>query len=201
MAATVDLALPFEQLDTTKVSGGAATVYLAPVGTAMVSDTAVSMGTAWGGAWVPLGSTDDGWHLGITPNTVDWNIEESPIPANIQVDTLDVAVSASLKEDQVANFRYAVGVGTIASQVAGIGAVAKSTLTLNTILNQFALGIEHANAYAHWTRYFIPIVVGAGTLTVDMRRAQSPRMYGANFRAICLPSQIQVIQKTGESTG
>lgn len=203
MAATLDGAAPFEAIDTTKVNGGVATLWLAATGTAMVADT-VNMGDDWRTtvpAWAPVGGTQDGVHLSITPNTVDWTIEESPIPAAVQVDTLDFAVAATLSEESVANLRLAVGVGTIATQAAGVGAVGKSTLTLNTLVNKFALGFEWKNALGHWTRGFVPVVMGAGTVTIDNRRAASQRLYGLNLRAVCLPTAIQIVEKSAESTG
>lgn len=200
MVATADAAAPFELVTPLNVSGGAATLYLAPANTSMVADT-LNMGTTWGGAWVPMGATDDGFHLSIAPTTVDWNIEESSLPAARIVDTMDFTVSASLKEDPIANLRYAVGLGTIATQAAGVGAVGKSTLNFNTVMNQFALGLEHVNYTGHWTRYYVPVVMGGGATAIDFRRSQTPRMYGLSLTAVCLPSQIQIVQKTAESTG
>lgn len=202
MVATLDGAAPFQQLDPTKVGYGAATLYIAPFGTAMPADT-VNMGVNWATgipAWVPIGSTDDGVHYSFNPNTNDLQIEESPIPAAVLVDTLDVAVTATFAEDVLANLLYAIGAGTITTQAPGVSLVGKSTLTLSTTLNKYALGIEHSNPYNHWTRVSIPSVMSAGQVTVDNRRSQGKRMYGASFRAICLPSAITVVQKTAEGT-
>lgn len=203
MVATADGAAPFQLLDLTKVGYGAATLYLAPVGTAFPADT-VNMGVNWGTgipAWVPIGSTDDGVHYGANPTLNPLTVEESPIAAAQLVDSLDFPVTATFAEDVLANVRIAIGLGTIATQAPGIGAVGKSTLTLGTLPIQFALGIEHANPYGHWTRVSVPNVMSASQITVDNRRSAGKRMYAATFFANCLPSQILIIQKTAESTG
>lgn len=203
MTATVDTLSPFALFDPTHISLGAATAWVGPVGTALVADT-VNLGDDWRTsvpAWSPFGATDAGWTYGFTPNTVDQNIEEQPNPAATPIDTLDVFAQAALVEDALANLRYAVGLGSIATQAAGVGAVAKSTWTLGTSLLQFALAIEHLNSYGHWTRVLMPIVSPAGQVAIARRRAAEKQMYAANFRCVSAPSTIKVIQKTGESTG
>lgn len=203
MVATADGAAPFQLVDPTKVGYGAATLYLAPVGTAMPADT-VNMGTSWAvgiPAWTPIGSTDDGVHYGSNPTTNDLSIEESPIPAAVLIESMDFPVSCIFAEDVLANVRYAAGVGTITTQAAGIGAVGKSTLTFGSVPLQFALGIEHMNPYGHWTRVSVPNVMSVNQWTVDNRRAAGKRVYAAQFRAVCLPSQITRVDKTAESTG
>jgi hypothetical protein len=203
MVATLDGLAPFQLVTPSNVGVGPATLYLGPVGTAMPPDT-VNMGVSWSvgiPAWVPIGATQSGVTYGWNPTTNDITIEESPLPAAILISTSDFPVTVTLAEDLVANIKYALGSGSITTQAAGTGLVGKSTLTLGTLLNPMALGIEYANVHGHWTRISVPNVVSVGQWTATSTRASAARMFAATFRAICLPSQITVAEKTAESTG
>lgn len=205
MVITADGTAPFQAVTSTNVApGGPATVYLAPVGTALPADT-VNMGINWAvsvAAWVPQGATQAGTSPTWTPTTTDLDIDESELPAAILMASADLSVSMVLAEDVIANIRTAFGVGSLATQAAGASLVGKTTFTPGTLLNSYALGMEMAingQGTPHWRRWLIPNVVSVGTVAPVYSRV-GQRLYACTFRANCLPSAIQVIDKTAEST-
>lgn len=201
MVVTADGTAPFQQLTTANVIASDATLYIGPVGTAMPADT-INMGVNWATgipAWIPQGLTDGGVTYAYTPTTNDLTVEESPIPAGITVPTADFPVTCVFAEDTTNSKLFSFGSGSVATQAAGASAVAKSTLTLAYSLNQYALGLEYKNPTGHWTRVSVPAVVSVGNPTVVNSRTQK-RMYAATFRAICLLTAIQIVDKSAEST-
>jgi hypothetical protein len=203
MVATLDGPAPFSLIVPGNVGFGAATAYLGPVGTAMPSDS-VNLGVSWAvgiPAWVPVGATDTGVATTYTPQTNDLTIEESPIPAAVLVNSLDLSTSLAFAEDVIANIKFAFGTGSLVTTAAGAaGVIGKTVFTLGRALNNYALGIEMQLPTGHWRRIAIPNVVSVGTVQTNYNRASGKRMYPATFRTICLPEQISWTDKTAEST-
>lgn len=204
MVITADGPAPFENLTPANIEAGISTLYLAPVGTALPADT-VNMGISWSvsvAAWVCQGATQSGVAPSWTPQTQDLDYDESELPGNIIMASADLSVNVTLVEDVIANIRTAFGTGTLTTQAPGASLVGKTTFSPGTTLNSYAMGIEMAintQGTPHWRRILIPSVISVGTVAPVFGRT-SQRMYACTFRANCLPSAIQVIDKTAEST-
>lgn len=204
MVITADGVLPYSNPVPANIEAGISTVYLGAIGTALPADT-VNMGISWSvsvAAWVAQGASQGGTSPTWTPQTQDLDFDESELPGAIIMASADLSVAMVLAEDVIANIRTAFGTGSLATQAAGASLVGKTTFTPGTTLNQYAMGIEMAisqQGTPHWRRILIPSVVSVGTVAPVYGRT-SQRLYACTFRANCLPTAIQVIDKTAEST-
>lgn len=179
----------------TNVLTGQATLYTAPVGTAYPADT-VAEGVAWSSPWVHVGATEEGVSLAVGSDTVDIRIEEQSIPVDVLMNTRNIRVLCALSEDTVENMKLAYGGGTIASTAAAVGQPGKKTLTLSDTLDKLACGFEGVSPQGFWRRVRIPKIVSIADVTSAYRRAANNRAYAVELRAICAPSEIQIVDKT-----
>lgn len=185
--------------DNTKVMKGYADIYVGPVGTALPADTVALHGT-WPGGWTGIGFTEDGLEIEKSVDTDDITVEEQMTPVDVAVTGIGVAVRFTLTEDTVANMKIAYGGGTIATQAPGASPlIGKSTLTLGEALDEYALAFEAENSFGFFRRILIPKVISVGSVGTPYRKNEK-RLYPVEFRAICDPSTIQIIEKTAAPT-
>lgn len=180
--------------DSTKVIRGYADIYYGPVGTALPADT-VALGGTWPVGWTGVGFTDEGLEIEKSVDTDDITVEEQLTPVDVAVTGVGVAVRFTLAEDSVANMKVAYGGASIATQAAASGVIGKSTLTFNDTLDQYALAFEAKNALGLFRRVLIPKVISIGSVATSYRRADK-RVYPVEFRAICDPKTIQIVEQT-----
>ena len=186
-------------VDVTKVIAGVATLYTAPVGTAMPADT-VAEGVAWASTWVHHGATEEGISFINGTDTNDIFVEEQSPPARILVSRRNVRVTFALAEDVVASMKLSYGGGVSTPVVAGTGQPGKTTLTLSDTLDEVAVGFEAINAFGFWRRVHIPRAVSVADVTTTYRRATNNRSYAVELRAICASSDIKIVDKTAAAT-
>jgi hypothetical protein len=188
---------------------GISTLYLAGYGQTtpgspepMVADT-IAYGTAWGGAWQPIGATDSGVEFGVANTMVDQRIEEQSTPALVVVDTQEITIDFTLDEDLLANFLISVGQGSLVTQAATTLLIGKTTLSFSLNLNPYSVGFETVNTFLGPTglqmfrRAYVPkMISGNAKVNVAMTRAKTKRMYATSLRAICPSSSILVVDQT-----
>lgn len=181
--------------DPTKVSAGFAYLFLAPGGSA-IEPMATALGTAWASPWVYTGATAEGWTLGGNKATQQIPIEEQSVPAKTLITSLDITFSADLMEDKPESLLYSLGVGNLTTTAAATGVPGYTTLNLNDVMNDYAVGLDVPNSYGFWDRFFIPHSFSTGDLSVVFRRAEAAKQFGVELHANCRPDQIIIQQVT-----
>jgi hypothetical protein len=179
----------------TNVIVGEAYAYTAPASTAMPVDT-VAEGASWGGSWVYVGATEEGVTVNHSADTNEIRIEEQSLPVRILKTTTNFRITASLSEDTVETMKLAYSGATITTTAAATGQPGKKTLALSDTLTELALGFEATNSFGFWRRVYIPRVLSLADVGTPYRRAANNRVYPVEFRAICKPSDIQIVDKT-----
>lgn len=179
----------------TNVLVGPATLYVAPLGTAMVPDTLLK-GAAWPVPWIQPGFSEAGLTLNSNVTTQDINVEEQSTPIDVLVTNRTISVDINLAEDTVENMKLAYGAGVITTQAAGTGIIGKKTLRLSDTLDHLALGFEGTSPGGFFRRVFLPIVVSVGNVQTVYRRAASERFYACQFRYIDDPANLLIVDQT-----
>lgn len=175
--------------DTTKVSTGFAYAYLGAGGSAF-EPMSTLLGTNWASPWSYAGATNEGWSINWNKSTQTINIEEQELPAQTLVSTVDLSFQAELAQDEAQNLLYALGVGTLTTEAATAELGAVTTINLNSVMNDYAIGLDAPNGYGFFTRYYIPHSYSTGDVTVALRRAEAAKSYSVEMHANCRPDQI-----------
>lgn len=186
----------------TNVLYGVGVLFTAPVGTAVPSDQNLGVGSSWvSGGWSYIGATDQGVSLTFNPTTTDIRIEEQQTPVAALVDQVTMEVTTSLSEETLANINVAWGNGgTVSVTAAGASQPGKSVLTLSTNFASLACALIGKNQLGFARVLSIPIVMSAGSVKTDYRRAANNRSYPLTLNAISPLSQITVTDLTSIAT-
>lgn len=186
----------------TNVLYGVGVLFIAPVGTAVPSDQNLGVGSSWvSGGWSYIGATDQGVSLTFNPTTTDIRIEEQQTPVAALVDQVTMEVTTSLSEETLANINVAWGNGgTVSVTAAGASQPGKSVLTLSTNFASLACALIGKNQLGFARVLSIPIVMSAGSVKTDYRRAANNRSYPLTLNAISPLSQITVTDLTSIAT-
>jgi hypothetical protein len=181
---------------------GVGVLFIAPVGTAVPSDQNLGVGSSWvSGGWSYIGATDQGVSLTFNPTTTDIRIEEQQTPVAALVDQVTMEVTTSLSEETLANINVAWGNGgTVSVTAAGASQPGKSVLTLSTNFASLACALIGKNQLGFARVLSIPIVMSAGSVKTDYRRAANNRSYPLTLNAISPLSQITVTDLTSIAT-
>jgi hypothetical protein len=181
---------------------GIGVLFTAPVGTAVVSDQNLGVGSAWvSGGWSYVGATEQGVSLTFNPTTTDIRIEESQTPVAALVDQVNMQITTTLAEETLNNINLAYGQsGTVAVTAAGASQPGKSVLTLSTNFTSLAAVIIGKNQLGFARVLSVPTVMSAGSVKTDYRRAANSRMYPLTLNAICPVSAISVTDLTSIAT-
>lgn len=185
--------------DTTKVIVGEAYMYTAPASTTMPADT-VAEGASWGGSWTYVGGTEEGVTLTHSADTNEIRIEEVSLPVRIIKTSTTFSLTASLSEDTVETMKLAYSGATITTTAAGVSQPGKKTLVLSDVFTELAVGFEATNSFGFWRRVYVPRILSMASVGTPYRRAAGARVYPIEFRAICKPSEIQIVEKTAAAT-
>lgn len=193
-------------INTKNVLVGTAQMYFAPFGKTTPTtpepppaDT-IAKGAAWAGNWVAIGATEQGVKLTVNKKTTDIMVEEQSTPALVTVDTETVSVAVSLAEDTIANMQLSYGGGTITTVAATATLIGKTTLQLALGLELLSVGFEGVNSKGFWRRVYIPKCVSVASVDTSYRRAAAARLYPTTIRAICAPTQIQIVDMVAAKT-
>lgn len=186
----------------TNVLYGVGVLFTAPVGTAVPSDQNLGVGSSWvSGGWSYIGATDQGVSLTFNPTTTDIRIEEQQTPVAALVDQVTMEVTTSLSEETLSNINIAWGNGgTVSVTAAGASQPGKSVLTLSTSFASLACALIGKNQLGFARVLSIPIVMSAGSVKTDYRRAANNRSYPLTLNAISPLSQITVTDLTSIAT-
>ena len=181
---------------------GIGVLFTAPVGTAVVSDQNLGVGSAWvSGGWSYVGATEAGVSLTFNPTTTDIRIEESQTPVAALVDQVNMQITTSLAEETLTNINLAYGnSGTVAVTAPGASQPGKSVLTLSVNFASLAAVIIGKNQLGYARVLSVPTVMSAGSVKTDYRRAANSRIYPLTLSAICPVSQITVTDLTSIAT-
>lgn len=170
---------------------------------ALPADT-VALNGAWPSAganiWVPVGATEEGMTLRFTRDTEDINVEEQLTPVDVATTGVDMAAEVVLSEDTINTMIIAYGGGTKVITAPGVGQIGKTELTIGSDMDHYAMGFEVENEYGFFRRVMIPDVLSVGQAETSFRRAVAPRRYATSFRVICALDEIDVVEKTANST-
>lgn len=188
--------------NTQNVLFGTGILFTSIVGTALPSDLNLGVGSAWTGlGWAYVGATNDGVRVTFNPRTNNIQIEEQPTPAGVAVETADLTVTCSMSEETLANVNLAWGNGgSVAVTPPGASQPGKSVLTLSTNFAQVACAVIGRNQLGFARVLSIPIVISAGQVQTDYRRAAGQRLYPLTLNAICPFNQITWTDLTSPTT-
>ena len=184
-------------IDTTKVALGIASVWYAPEGTAMVSDT-VAQGADWGSPWTFIGATEDGVTLAKGVDVGSITVEEQSLPVKRPVNAVTFEVRFTLSEDTPDNMKLAYGGGVITTIVAATGVAGKKRLKLSNDLDSLAVGWESTTPDGKVRRGYIPSVLSIADVETQYRRAANNRAYPTVLSAVCDPSEIVIDDWTAD---
>ena len=192
-----------------KVAVGVATLYLAPADTEM-PPVSQAYETPWPEPWTPGGGTSEGVSISVEPDTSEITIEESPTPALILGNTLNLTIESDLAEDTMQTMKYAYGAGgTLTTHAATETLPGYEELTLSADLGILAVGVEmkvrrvatDPASPTFWRRYYIPRMTSAGTSETSYRRTENARTYPISLSSISEPSEVRIIEMTAPALG
>ncbi len=170
---------------TTNVIVGHAWGYTAAADTA---EPATAPGT--GGAltsWTQWGATEEGVGLSLERDITEHYIEEQAIQVFSTPGTSTFSVNAELAESTLANWKLAVGGGSIASSV----------LTLSDTLDTVGVYVDMEAPGALVRRsLYIPRAQSVGSLDVQNRRAEQKQLLGLTLNSSCTFAEIKITDKT-----
>lgn len=185
--------------DADKVLHGVANMYYGDAEETKPLDS-VDYDGDWGAGWTPFGFSEDGVATEKSTDTDDVKASEQVTPLNVLVTGVNVLVRITVIESTLEFMKVAFGGGTITTQAASTGGViGKSTLTLGTALDRYAVGFEVENELGFWTRMYVPKVLSVATVGTEFK-LNGIRAYPIEFRAICAPEEIEVWSKTANAT-
>lgn len=186
-------------VDTSNVLVGTAKLWTAPALTARPADT-LAEGADFVSPWTFIGATEEGIRLLVGTETGETRIEESSIAVRIVATSKNVRIRGSLAEDVLESMKLAYGGGTVTTTAAGVGQPAKKVLKLSDTLDELAACFEGVNKYGKWRRIYIPKMLSLADVETAYRRAANNRAYPFELRAICLPSDIEIHEKSAEAS-
>jgi hypothetical protein len=181
---------------------GIGVLFTAPVGTALPSDQNLGVGASWiSGGWSYVGATEQGVSLNYNPSTTDIKVEEQQTPVAAIVDAVTLQITTSLSEETLANINLSYGnSGTVAVTAPGASQPGKSVLTLSTNFTSLAAAIVGKNQLGFARVLSVPIIMSAGAVKTDYRRAANARLYPLTLNAICPLSSIAFTDLTAIAT-
>jgi hypothetical protein len=181
---------------------GIGVLFTAPVGTAVPSDQNLGVGSSWvSGGWSYIGATDQGVSLTFNPTTTDIRVEEQQTPVAALVDQVTMEITTSLSEETLNNINLAWGNGgTVSVTAPGASQPGKSVLTLSTVFASLACALVGKNQLGYARVLSVPIVMSAGSVKTDYRRAANNRSYPLTLNAISPLSDITVTDLTALAT-
>lgn len=186
----------------TNVLYGIGVLFTAQVGTALPSDQNLGVGSSWvSGGWSYVGATDQGVSLTFAPTTTDIRVEEQQTPIAALVDQVSLQITTSMSEETLTNVNLAYGnSGTIAVTAPGASQPGKSTLTLSSTFASLACAVIGKNQLGFARVLSVPIVMSAGSVKTDYRRAANARIWPLTLNAISAMSAISLIDLTAIAT-
>jgi hypothetical protein len=181
---------------------GIGVLFTGPPGTALPSDQNLGVGSSWvSGGWSYIGSTEQGVSLTFNPTTSDIRIEEQQTPVAALVSDVAIQITTSLSEETLSNIQLAWGnAGTVAVTAAGASQPGKSVLTLSTSFASLACALIGKNQLGFARVLSIPLVMSAGSVKTDFRRAANARLYPLSLNAISPLSDITITDLTSIAT-
>ncbi|HEX3958081.1 MAG TPA: hypothetical protein VHZ03_15815 [Trebonia sp.] len=182
----------------TNVLYGIGVLFTAPVGTAVPSDQNLGVGSSWvSGGWNYIGATDQGVSLTFNPTTTDIRIEEQQTPVAALVDQVTMEITTSLSEETLANISLAWGnSGSVSVTAPGASQPGKTTLVLSTNFNSLACALVGKNQLGFARVLSVPVVMSAGSVKTDYRRAANNRSYPLTLNAISPMNEITITDLT-----
>lgn len=172
-------------ITTTNVIVGHAWGYTAAADTA---EPATAPGT--GGAlasWTQWGATEEGVGLSLERDITEHYVEEQAIQVFSTPGTSTFSVNTELAESTLANWKLAVGGGSIASSV----------LTLSDTLDTVGVYVDMEAPGATVRRsVYIPRAQSVGSLDVANRRAEQKQLLGLTLNSSCTFAEIKITDKT-----
>lgn len=186
----------------TNVLYGIGVLFTAPVGTAVPSDQNLGVGSAWvSGGWTYVGATDQGVSLTFAPTTTDIRVEEQQTPVAALVDQVSLQITTSLSEETLTNINLSWGnSGSVAVTAPGASQPGKSVLTLSTNFASLACALIGKNQLGFARVMSVPVVMSAGSVKTDYRRAANARIYPLTLNAISPMNQISYTDLTAIAT-
>jgi hypothetical protein len=131
------------------------------------------------------GATEEGVGLSLERDITNHYIEEQAIQVFATPGTSTFSINTSLAESTLANWKLAVGGGSIAS----------STLTLADTLDTVAVYIDMEAPSTTRRSVYIPRAQSVGSLDVQNRRAEQKQLLGLTLNSSCTFAEILIKDK------
>jgi hypothetical protein len=182
-------------IDTSKVKVGHGFLWTAPASTARPADTLAELADP-PSPWTFVGPTEEGVTQNVATETSDIRVEEVSLPVQINTTSKNFRLRTALSADTVESMKLAYGGGTITTVAAASGQPGKKVLKLSDTLDQLAAYFEVLNSAGFWRRIYVPKVLSLADVETRYRRSAANRAYPIELRAICLPEEIEIHEKT-----
>jgi hypothetical protein len=181
-----------------KVWYGYADLWYAAENTAAPTSTTTLQDPGAAG-YTGLGFSGEGAELEISKDLTDIMVEEQLTAVDTVVTGLTVMVRMQLAEDTIENRQLTMGIGTLVTTAYSAGVqIPKKTLTLGSTLAKKAIVMDVTNPLGYTTRLYIPSVAAVATVQTTFKRAEK-RLYPLEFKALCDPSTITILEQSGTS--
>jgi hypothetical protein len=182
------------------VKVGSAVGFIAPDQTPEADESVTVFDPAvWVDPWVSAGATEQGWQVSWNPQTQDINIDEQPTPVDQQMTTATLQFIASLMEDTVQSWAWALNADkTVVAP--GTGIFGKTVLTPSGTLKRYAATLETQTVNDMPRRYYAPSLTAAAQVTAQFQRAAAARMVPLTFTTVCNIDEITVTEITAAAT-
>lgn len=173
-----------------------ATIYYAPVGTAVPDETTVAYGAAWGGQWVNLGFTLEPISLSYETETFELEVEQITLPVRRVRTTETVTIETVLAEMTATNLSLVVD-GTVTTTAAGTGQVGFDEIAAGgrVDLSEYAFGFEGFRLTANNVRLPVRFFLYRGNAVLN------GQLTFAKSAGVGIPIQIKALPNTSQSAG
>lgn len=146
-----------------------ASIWYAPVGTAVPDETTVAVGASWGGSWTNLGYTLEPIQVSLETETFSLTVEQLTIPVRQIRTAMNISFSTVLAELTGTNLALVTD-GTKVTMAAGVGQKGFDEITVDagkTDVSLYAFGIEGVRVTNTNVRVPVRVFIPRGSIVSD----------------------------------
>lgn len=174
-----------------------ASIWYAPVGTAVPDETTVAAGASWGANWTNLGYTLEPVRVALEAETFDLTVEQLTIPVRTIRTAVNISFSTTLAELTGANLALVMD-GTKTTTAAGAGQKGYDEITVDAgkaDVSLYAFGIEGVRVGNTNARLPVRLFIPRGSITT------SGELTFAKGAGVGVPVVIKALADVSAGTG